>query len=133
MTVQGFRELRVWQSAMNLVIGVYELTRFFPKSETYGLTSQLQRAAVSIPANIAEGHTRRNLREYLNFLSIARSFLAEVATYLELVERLAYAPADRNKPLLDHAASVNRQLLALRDSLATRLQEDPFPYDPIAP
>jgi four helix bundle protein len=130
VVVQGFRELRVWQSGMQLVVGVYELTRALPKSELYGLSSQIQRAAVSVPANIAEGHARSHLREYLQFLSIARSSLAEVATYLELIERLSYAPSGQTQPLLDLTASLNRQLLALRDSLSTRLQEDPFPYDP---
>jgi len=130
MVVQGFRELRVWQSGMELVVGVYELARTLPKSETNGLSSQLQRAAVSVPANIAEGHTRNHLRGYLHFLSIARSSLAEASTYLELIERLSYASSERTRSLLDLTASLNRQLLALRDSLSTRLQEDPFPYDP---
>ena len=131
MVIQGFRELRVWQSGMELVVAVFELTRTLPKSEIYGLSSQLQRAAVSVPANIAEGHARNHLKEYLQFLSIARASLAEVATYLELIERLSYAHPERTQPLLDLTASLNRQLLALRDSLSTRLQEDPFPYDPI--
>jgi four helix bundle protein len=129
MAIQSFRDLRVWQSAMELVVGVYELTRTLPKSETYGLSSQVQRAAVSIPANIAEGHSRRSLREYLNFLSIARGSLAEVETYLELVQRLDYAPPERIHPLLDLAASVGKQLIALRNSLSTRLQDEPIPYD----
>ena len=133
MTVRTYRDLRVWQTGMDLVVGVYDLTRSLPKSEIYGLSSQLQRAAVSVPANIAEGHTRNHLREYLQFLSIARSSLAEVASYLELIERLSYAPAERTQPLLDLTSSLNRQLLALRDSLSTRLQEDPFPYDSTFP
>ena len=131
--VQSFRDLRVWHSGMELVVGAYELTRTLPKAEVYGLSSQLQRAAVAVPANIAEGHTRRSLREYLQFLSIARSSLAEVETYLELIPRLGYASPEQIQPLLDLAASVSRQLIALRDSLSTRLQEDPFPYDPITP
>ena len=131
MAVQTFRDLRVWQAGMELVVEVYELTRLLPKSETYGLSSQLQRAAVSVPANIAEGHTRRSLREYLQLLSIARSSLSlsEVSTYLGLIERLSYAPPGRTEPLLDCSASLNRQLLALRDSLSNRLQEDSTPYD----
>ena len=133
MTVRTYRDLRVWQTGMDLVVGVYDLTRTLPKSETYGLSSQLQRAAVSVPANIAEGHTRSHLREYLQFLSVARSSLAEVATYLELVERLSYAETERTQSLLDLTSSLNRQLLALRDSLSTRLQEDQFPYDSTFP
>jgi four helix bundle protein len=133
MTVRTYRDLRVWQTGMDLVIGVYDLTRVLPKSEVYGLASQIQRAAVSVPANIAEGHTRSHLREYLQFLSVARSSLAEVATYLELIERLAYAQSEQTQPLLDLTASLNRQLLALRDSLSARLQEDPFPHDSTIP
>ena len=129
MAVNTFRDLRVWQSGMDLVVAIYEVTRLLPKSETYGLSGQVQRAAVSVPANIAEGHTRHNLREYLHFLSIARSSLAEVATYVEVMDRLKYVPLERTRPLLNHAESLNRQLLALRDSLSKRLQEEPFPYD----
>jgi four helix bundle protein len=130
VAVQTFRDLRVWQVGMDLVVGVYELTKALPKSETYGLSSQIQRAAVSVPANIAEGHTRHSLREYLHFLSIARASLAEVATYIELIERLSYAPPERTGDMLERALSLNRQLLALRDSLSIRLQEEPIPYDP---
>ena len=129
MAVQSFRDLRVWQSGMELVVGIYELTRTMPKSEVYGLSSQLQRAAVSVPANIAEGHTRSSLREYLHFLSIARASLAEVETYLELINRLSYAPPERTRLLLDLTTSTHRQLIALRNSLSTRLGEDSFPYD----
>ena len=80
--VRGFRDLRVWQAAMELVVEVYALTRGFPRSELYGLSNQMQRAAVSGPANIAEGHARHHPREYLNFLSVAEGSLAELETYL---------------------------------------------------
>ncbi len=70
--MNSFRELRVWQAAMNLVEKVYRLTQRFPKQETYGLVSLIQRAAVSIPSNIAEGHTREHLKEYLHHLSMAQ-------------------------------------------------------------
>ncbi len=114
---------------MQLVASVYELTRIFPKYEMYGLSSQMQRAAVSIPANIAEGHARRHLSEYLQFLSIARGSLVEVETYLDLVPLLGHAPPERVAPLLDQAASVSRQLIALRDSLSKRMQEEEVSYD----
>jgi four helix bundle protein len=118
---------------MDLVVRVYELSRTLPKSETYGLASQMQRAAVAVPANIAEGHSRHSLREYLQFLSIARGSLSEVQTYLELVARVGYATPDQIEPMLDLAAAVVRQLSTLRNSLSTRLQEDAFPYDITTP
>jgi four helix bundle protein len=129
VTIESFRDLRVWQAGMDLVVGVYELTRTLPKSEVYGLSSQMQRAAVSVPANIAEGHSRRNLREYLQFLSIARVSLAEVETYLELVPRLGFADSAKLQPLLELAASVHRQLIALRNALQKNLQEESILYD----
>lgn len=76
--MKSFRELRVWQAAMNLVEKVYRVTQRFPKQETYGLVSQIQRAVVSIPSNIAEGHTREHLKEYLHHLSMAQASLAEL-------------------------------------------------------
>ena len=82
--MKNFKELRVWQRAMDLVEQVYELTRDFPKQETYGLTSQIRRAAVSVPSNIAEGHTREHLKEYLHHLSMAQASLAELETQLEI-------------------------------------------------
>ena len=84
--VKSYRDLRVWQAAMNLVEQVYRLTRAFPKQETYGFSSQMQRAAVSIPSNIAEGHTREHLKEYLHHLSIAQASLAELETQLEIAK-----------------------------------------------
>jgi four helix bundle protein len=118
---------------MELVVGIYELTRALPKSEVYGLSGQIQRAAVSVPANIAEGHTRSSLKEYLHFLSMARSSLAGVETSLELVPPLSYLPPDQIQPLLDLTISTHKQLIALRNSLAPRLREDPFPYDSAPP
>src|SRR5689334_14912319 len=102
---------------MDLMVAVYELTRTFPSYEVYGLSSQMQRASVSNPANIAEGHTRHNLREYLHFLSIARSSLVEFETYLEALPRLGYATPERTHPLLELAASIYRQLIVLLNSL----------------
>ena len=71
MTNRSYRDLEVWQKALDLVVECYRLSRTFPKAELYGLSSQLQRATVSIPANIAEGHGRSHTREYLKHLSIA--------------------------------------------------------------
>ena len=118
MTSEGYRELRVWQSAMKLAEAVYSASRAFPASETYGMTSQLRRAAVSVPANIAEGRSRDHTPDYLRYLSIARGSLAETETLLELAARFGYLPSDQHRELMSLAASTGRQLLALRKSMA---------------
>ena len=117
---KGFRDLRVWQCGMELVEEVYRLTRGFPKEELYGLTSQLRRAAVSIPSNIAEGQTRKHVKEFLQFLSTAQGSLAEVQTQIELAGRLKYLSAEQIEPALERADSLAKQLYALRNSLAER-------------
>jgi four helix bundle protein len=86
--LKSFRELRVWQVGMELVEEVYRLTQHFPNEEKYALASQMQRAAVSIPSNIAEGHTREHLKEYLHHVSMAQASLAERETQLEIAARL---------------------------------------------
>src|SRR5215510_5282912 len=95
MPVKSFRDLRVWQAGMDLVEQVYLLTQQFPKHEMYGLASQMQRAAISIPSNIAEGHTRTHSKEYLHHLSIARGSLAELQTQLEIALRLKYCSVEK--------------------------------------
>jgi len=117
---KGFRDLRVWQCGMELVEEVYRLTRDFPKEELYGLTSQLRRAAVSIPSNIAEGQTRKHVKEFLQFLSTAQGSLAEVQTQIELAGRLKYLSAAQIEPALERADSLAKQLYALQSSLADR-------------
>jgi four helix bundle protein len=118
--MKGFRELRVWQAAMDLAEATYRVTQVFPKHETYGLASQMQRAAVSVAANIAEGHARRYLGEYLHFLSIARGSLAELSTYFELSKRLAYVPEDKAIALLEDCSALARQLTSLRNALEAK-------------
>jgi four helix bundle protein len=91
---KGFRDLLVWQKSMELAIEVYKLTKYFPREEIYGLTSQIRRAAVSIPSNIAEGQGRLNKKEFQQFLGIARGSTYELQTQLELAKALAMAPPD---------------------------------------
>ena len=114
--MKSFRELRIWQAAMDLVEKIYLLTRSFPKQETYGLTSQLQRAAVSIPSNIAEGHTREYLKEYLHHLSMAQASLAELETQLEIAMRLKYMTAGQLKELMADCSSLGKQMYSLRNA-----------------
>jgi four helix bundle protein len=94
-SVRSFRDLIVWQRAMELALAVYELTREFPKEEIYGLTSQLRRAAVSIASNIAEGHGRNTAGEFRQFLGVARGSNFEVQTQLVLSRRLKYGEEER--------------------------------------
>jgi four helix bundle protein len=105
---------------MDVVEAVYRVSGAFPKSELYGLTGQVRRAAVSVPSNIAEGHARASTREYLNHVSIAQASLAEVETQLEIALRLGYlAPAELNA-VLEQTVILGRQLYALRDALVRK-------------
>ena len=89
-SAKTFRDLLVWQKAHALVLAVYQLTKAFPREETYGLTSQIRRAAVSIPANIAEGFPKRTVAEKRRFLEIAKGSLEEVRYYIILALDLHY-------------------------------------------
>ena len=88
--MSGFKQLKVWQKGIDLVIKVYKITESFPKSEMYGLFSQLRRCAVSIPSNIAEGSSRNNPKEFTQFLYIAQGSLSELDTQLILAQLLGY-------------------------------------------
>jgi four helix bundle protein len=119
--VSHFRELHVWQRGMDIVEAVYRISATFPKSESYGLTGQVRRAAVSVPSNIAEGHSRASTKEYLNYVSMAQASLAEVETQLEIASRLGYLAAAELSALLEQAAVLGKQLYALRNALAKRI------------
>jgi four helix bundle protein len=128
--IKSFRDLRVWQAGMTLVEHVYRLTESFPRSETYGLASQMQRAVVSIPSNVAEGHARESSKEYLRHLSVAQGSLAELQTQLEIAVRLRYCSSADVSPLLESGAALSRQLHALRNALLTRMAALPQPPTP---
>jgi four helix bundle protein len=103
---------------MDLVVACYRIAKLFPKTETYGLTSQLQRAAVSVPANIAEGHGRGHTKEYLQHLAIAYGSLMEVETHLQIAVRIGYLEAKLSDEPMALAAQVGRMLNALIRSLS---------------
>jgi four helix bundle protein len=115
--VKSYRDLRVWQAAMSLVEDTYLATKDFPKEETVGLKSQMRRAAVSIPSNIAEGHGREHIKEYLHHLSMSQGSLAELETQLEIATRLGYISPEQFMQFNEHTGSLGRQLYALRNSL----------------
>lgn len=123
MEIKSYRDLRVWQSGMDLVVMIYEISDEFPLKEVYGLTSQIRRAAISVPSNIAEGHTRESTKEYLHHLSIAQASLAEVETQIEIAFRLRYCAQDQLDRILTHSSSLGKQLYALRNSLQSRKQQ----------
>ena len=90
MSIKSYEDLQVWTLAMDLVVECYRVTEGFPRDERFGITSQLRRAAVQIPANIAEGHARSHHREYLNFLSIAQGSAAELSTHIRIAQRIEF-------------------------------------------
>ncbi len=121
MKVNSYRDLLTWQMAMQLTENVYRITATFPQKETYALANQLQRAAVSIPSNIAEGHARSSTKDYLRFISIAMGSLAELETQLELSARLDYIDQPKLGELLAIADELGRMLQGLRKSLQSKL------------
>jgi len=102
----SFRDLVVWQKAMQLTVAIYRLTQDFPREEIYGLTGQIRRSAVSMPSNIAEGHGRLNSGEYRQFLGIARASNFELQTQLEIARALAFG----NPKLLDEAEGLSHEV-----------------------
>jgi four helix bundle protein len=115
-------ELQVWQKAMDLVLDCYALTSRFPKSEMYGLSAQLQRSAVSVPSNIAEGAGRLHTREFIRHLGISRGSLFEMETPVLLSCRLEYVNEEAIRPLLASIAEIGRMLYGLIASLERRLE-----------
>ena len=116
----SYRELLVWQRAMSLTVASYRFTDRFPKTELYGLTSQLRRASVSVPSNIAEGYGRGSRKEYLQFLFIAQGSLKELETQTILAQQLNFAPGDVASELLNESDSVGKMLGGLIRSLRAR-------------
>ena len=117
MAIKSYRDLLVWQKAMDLVAVTYDLSAKLPKTEIYGLATQIRRAAVSIPANVAEGHGRDHLGDYLHHLSIANGSLMELETHLLLCARLSYIPPNEVEGLLEKTGEVSRMLSGLTRSL----------------
>jgi four helix bundle protein len=122
VVVRSYRDLQVWQRGIDTVVDVYRATNAFPKHELYGLTSQVQRAAVSIPANIAEGHERDSTREFLRFVSIAQGSRAELETHLIVAQRLGYLTPEVTTRMLQDLDETGKMLRALQKSLHRKLK-----------
>ncbi|HMR17997.1 MAG TPA: four helix bundle protein [Sphingobacterium sp.] len=107
------KDLEVWKRAVQFVVCIYEITRFFPKEEIYGLTSQTRRAAVSIPSNIAEGASRQSTKEFIRFLYIALGSCMELETQLIISEKLAYLTASDKQKIMPELTEIAKMLNGL--------------------
>lgn len=127
MALRSYRELTVWQKAIDLVEVVYQVSASFPGEEKYGLTSQLRRAAVSVPSNIAEGNSRRSTLDDARFVSIALGSLAEIETQVEIAARLGYLDSGEHDLIVEKADEIGKMLRAieikLRADAANRISE----------
>lgn len=117
MSGNSYRDLEVWKKSMDVVVECYEVTRTFPASEQYGLAGQTQRAAVSVPANIAEGQARQHRKEFLHHLSIAHGSVAELETHIEIAKRIGYVTVKTADRLFSQTEEVGRMINGLRRSL----------------
>ena len=115
--IASYRELDVWQLAMDIVVDVYRLTRAFPAEEKFGLVAQLRRAAIAIPSNIAEGHSRLGAGEFRRFVSIARGSGGEVQTQLAVAVALEFIRTDELKSVSSRLDRLSKMLFSLYRSL----------------
>ena len=119
---QSHKDLILWQKALDLAVAVHEVSSTFPRSEVFGLVSQIRRASVSVPSNIAEGSARRSTREFIAFLHIARGSMAEVETQLLLAQRFGYLDDSRLTALQLNLDEVGRIMNAVITGLRRRLE-----------
>jgi four helix bundle protein len=120
--MKSYRELEVWKKAMDMVVAVYELTDNIPQQEKYGLISQMQRAAVSIPANIAEGYGRIHRGDYIHHLSIARGSLAELETHVTIAVRLGFVSRETALNIWTMTQEVGKMLYTMIRTLQKKSQ-----------
>jgi four helix bundle protein len=121
--INSYRDLKVWQIGMDIAVACYELTRDFPKSETYGMVSQLRRASVSIPANIAEGYGRDSTGNFVSFLRTAQGSLKEVETHALVCVRVGLVDETSAAPLLQQCEELGRMLRAYIRSIQRSAEE----------
>ena len=127
--METHKDLRVWQQGIEMVTSIYMMTKAFPKDEVFGLVSQMRRAAVSVPSNIAEGYARGTDREKLHFLRISSGSMSEIETQLMLSLNLGYISQEVYDELSERVTSVWKQLNALISSLKKRLNsQDLLPF-----
>ena len=118
--IKSYRDLLVWQKSMDLVVACYEITKKFPSQEMYGLVSQIRRAAVSIPANIAEGHGRKHRGDYLHHRSITRGSLLELETHFSIAARWGYLQPPEVENILRLTDKLGRMVSGLIQKLRSK-------------
>jgi len=118
--MKTFRDLLVWQKSMSFVTEVYKISKSFPKEETFGLTSQLRRSAVSVPSNISEGFGREGVNDYLRFLNIALASLFELQTQLEIAFNLEYIKKNKFHVLYELSREIERMLSSFIRSIKSK-------------
>jgi len=111
--IKSFRDLNIWHKGIDMVKDIYQETRDYPREEIYGLTSQIRRAAISIPSNIAEGHIRQHRAEFKQFLSVALGSLAELETQIIISKELNYISTEKAKNLIDKMSSLGKMIRSL--------------------
>ena len=121
--IESYKDLIVWQKSMNLVEDIYNTTHDFPLKEQFVLTSQIRRAAISIPSNIAEGYGRNTTKNYIQFLTISRGSLFELETQIELCRRLKYLSDEKFKEIEMKTIEISKMLTALINKLKKKPNE----------
>ncbi len=121
--IRSYKDLNVWKASMELVCEVYEVTRNFPDTERYALTSQMRSCAISVPSNIAEGWSRNSARSFISYLNIASGSMSELMTQLEIARRINYISAERMQALEHRGIQISKMLYMLIKKIESRLKE----------
>jgi four helix bundle protein len=123
IAIRSFKDLNVWKAAMDLVCEVYEVTRNFPDTERYALTSQMRRCAISVPSNIAEGWSRNSARSFISYLNIASGSMSELMTQLEIANRIHYISQEKMTACEVKGIQISKMIYMLIKKIESRLKE----------
>ena len=121
--IRSYKDLNVWKASIELVCEAYEVTRSFPDTERYGLTSQMRRCALSVPSNIAEGWSRNSARSFISYLNIASGSVSELLTQLEIANRIHYISQEKMAPCEVKGIQISKMLYMLIKKIESRLKE----------
>jgi four helix bundle protein len=121
--IRSYKDLNVWKASMELVCEVYEVTRNFPDTERYGLTSQMRRCAISVPSNIAEGWSRNSARSFISYLNIAAGSMSELLTQLEIANRIHYISQEKMTGCEVKGIQISKMIYMLIKKIESRLKE----------